>query len=375
MTTATLGLSAKRLLVVDDEEGPRESLNMIFCDDFDVTIATSGEEAVRFSQDEPFDVVITDIRMRGMSGIDVLREVKKIDSHSEVIVLTAYETLDTARQAISFGASEYLKKPFDLDHIQKVVNRCYEQYLFKTQRDTVIRENVNAAKHNFLEIVSHELNTPMNGILGFLELLQDTRLDEEQDEYVSTIRDCSLKYFEHVEDIFTYAKLSMSESELSNSSFNPATLILKLAKEQAAELPLQIDADIPEDLPQYVSGAEHEIRVVLRKLIHNALKFAPDGDVRVAIRFEYLSAATIRLTFEVIDSGPGIDPDYIESGKIFDAFSQGDSSMARPHEGLGLGLALCKSISDRLEASLEVDSELGKGSRFTFSVDVCEEEA
>ena len=93
---------------------------MIFGDDYDVTIATSGEEAVEFSQERSrFHVVITDIRMRGLSGIDVLREVKKIDPHTEVIVLTAYETLETARQAISLGASEYLKKPFDLDHIQR----------------------------------------------------------------------------------------------------------------------------------------------------------------------------------------------------------------------------------------------------------------
>ena len=375
MTTAIHGLPAKRLLVVDDEEGPRESLNMIFCDDFDVTIATSGEEAIQFSKAAPFDVVITDIRMRGMSGIDVLREVKKIAAHTEVIVLTAFETLDTARKAISFGASEYLKKPFDLDHIQKVVDRCYGHYLFQTQRDTVIREGVNAAKSNFLEIVSHELNTPMNGILGFLELLQDTSLSAEQAEYVSTIRECSLKYFEHVEDILTYAKLSMSESERSNSSFNPATMLLKLANEVGADVTLQIEADIPQDLPEYVSGAEREIRVVLRKLMYNALKFAPDGDVQVAIRFEYLSAATIRLSFEVCDSGPGIDPAYIESGKIFDAFSQADSSLARPYEGLGLGLALCNSISGRLGGSLEVESELGQGSRFTFSVDVSEGEA
>ena len=250
MTTA---LPAKRLLVVDDEEGPRESLNMIFCDDFDVTIATSGEEAIEFSTENPFDVVITDIRMRGMSGIDVLREVKKIDVHTEVIVLTAYETLDTARQAISFGASEYLKKPFDLDHIQKVVDRCYGNYLFTTQRETVIRQDVNAAKNNFLEIVSHELNTPMNGILGFIELLQDTRLDEEQSECVTTIRDCSLKYFEHVQDMLTYAKLSMSESELSKLSFNPATMLLKLINEENAAVEVQIQSDIPEDLPQYIS--------------------------------------------------------------------------------------------------------------------------
>ncbi|KRP35868.1 MAG: hypothetical protein ABS34_09810 [Opitutaceae bacterium BACL24 MAG-120322-bin51] len=375
MTTALTSLPAKRLLVVDDEEGPRESLNMIFCDDFDVTIATSGEEAIEFSKEAPFEVVITDIRMRGMSGIDVLREVKKIDAHTEVIVLTAYETLATARQAISLGASEYLKKPFDLDHIQKVVDACYQNYLFTTQRETVIRQNVNAAKNNFLEIVRHELNTPMNGILGFIELLQDTQLDEEQHDFVTTIRDCSLTYFEHVQDILTYAKLSMGESELSKLSFNPATMLLKLINEATSAAQVAIQADIPENLPQYVSGCEHEIRIVLRKLLQNAVKFSSGEDVRVAVQFAHTGDSEIRLSFEVRDTGPGIDPEYLAGGKIFDAFSQGDSSLSRSHEGLGLGLAWCKSVSDRLGGSLIVESELGKGSQFTFSVVLHEEEA
>jgi len=376
MTTAPTALSAKRLLVVDDEEGPRESLNMIFCDDFDVTIARSGEEAIDFSKEAPFEVVITDIRMRGMSGIDVLREVKKIDAHTEVIVLTAYETLATARQAISLGASEYLKKPFDLNHIQKVVDCCYKNYLFTTQRETVIRQNVNAAKNNFLEIVRHELNTPMNGILGFIDLLQDTQLDEEQHDFVATIRDCSMTYFEHVQDILTYAKLSVGESELSKLSFNPATMLLKLINEATTGGQVGIQTEIPEDLPQYVSGGENEIRIVLRKLLQNAVKFSSGGDVRVAVQFERIAAdAEIRLSVEVRDNGPGIDPEYLEGGKIFDAFSQGDSSLSRSHEGLGLGLALCKSVSDRLGGSLVVESELGKGSQFTFSVVLHEEEA
>jgi len=376
MTTAPTALSAKRLLVVDDEEGPRESLNMIFCDDFDVTIARSGEEAIDFSKEAPFEVVITDIRMRGMSGIDVLREVKKIDAHTEVIVLTAYETLATARQAISLGASEYLKKPFDLNHIQKVVDCCYKNYLFTTQRETVIRQNVNAAKNNFLEIVRHELNTPMNGILGFIDLLQDTQLDEEQHDFVATIRDCSMTYFEHVQDILTYAKLSVGESELSKLSFNPATMLLKLINEATTGGQVGIQTEIPEDLPQYVSGGENEIRIVLRKLLQNAVKFSSGGDVRVAVQFERIAAdAEIRLSVEVRDNGPGIDPEYLAGGKIFDAFSQGDSSLSRSHEGLGLGLALCKSVSDRLGGSLVVESELGKGSQFTFSVVLHEEEA
>ena len=167
----------------------------------------------------------------------------------------------------------------------------------------------------------------------------------------------------------------MSESEISKLSFNPAPMLLKLINEETAMAQVQIQSDIPEDLPQYVSGPEHEILIVLRKLLKNAVKFASGGEVRVTIQFEHTSDSDIRLSFEVSDAGPGIAPEYLEGGKLFDAFSQGDSSLARPHEGLGLGLALCKSISDRLGGSLVVESEQGKGSQFTFAVDVHEEEA
>ena len=366
MSDAETNNPDKRLLVVDDEEGPRESLNMIFGDDYAVTIATSGEEAIEFARRAPPNVVITDIRMRGLSGIDVLREVKKIDPHVEIIVLTAYETLETARQAISLGASEYLKKPFDLDHIQTVVSRCFRNYYVNTRNESVIRQDVNAAKNNFLEIVSHELNTPMNGILGFLELLESTALDEDQEEYVDTIRDCSLKYFEHVQDILTYAKISMSESEISLGAFNPATLLLKLIGE--AEIPDKVEmiSHIPEDLPEIVNGAEQEIRIVVRKLLLNAIKFTKEGRIVVSVRAAGLSGGKLRLIFRVKDTGEGIDPKLVQDGRIFDAFTQGDSSLRRPHEGLGLGLSLCKSIADRLEGSIRVESELGKGSTFVF---------
>lgn len=364
----------KRLLVVDDEEGPRQSLEMIFSDDFEVSVASSGEEAVRLSKQEPFNIVITDIRMRGMTGIDVLREVKKIDKHTEVVVLTAYETLETARQAISLGASDYLKKPFDLDHIQKVIDRCYEHYLFATQQEAVIRKDVNAAKTNFLEIVGHELNTPMNGILGFIDLLEETELDEEQRESLGHIRNCSLQYFEHVQDILTYARLSMSESELSRSSFNPATLILKLFNSVRPKDAVEMRSDIPGDLPQFVTGAENEIRIILKKLLENAVKFTEKGTVTVSARYEEDRSNRGRLLFEVCDTGVGIAPELLRNGRIFDAFSQGDSSMTRAHGGLGLGLSLSEALCGRLGSDLKVESEAGKGSTFRFSVPVRREE-
>ncbi|HAV14072.1 MAG TPA: hypothetical protein DCX06_11370 [Opitutae bacterium] len=367
--------SLRRMLVVDDEEGPRQSLNMIFSDDFDVTVASSGEEAIELFKRKSFNIVITDIRMRGLSGIDVLREVKQNDPNAEVIVLTAFETLETARQAISLGASEYLKKPFDLNHIQEVVDRCYRSYLFATKQEEIVRQGVNAAKTNFLEIVSHELNTPMNGILGFIELLKDTHLDEEQDEYVSTIHDCSVKYFEHVQDILTYAKLTASESEMSNSSFNPVTMVLKLLNETRPKAGVSLDSDLPPSLPAYVSGAEQEIRIVVRKLLQNAVKFTESGSVSLKMSAQPISSSQVKLSYHVMDTGTGIEPSWIEEGKIFDAFTQGDSSSRRLYEGLGLGLALCKALADRMKGNLSVESALGQGCVFTFSVVVREEES
>lgn len=365
----------KRLLVVDDEEGPRQSLNMIFCDDYEVTIASSGEEAIQFFTEAPFDLVITDIRMRGLSGIDVLREVKQIAKHTEVIVLTAYETLETARQAITLGASEYLKKPFDLDHIQRVVDRCYSNYLFNTQQAEVIRQDVNAAKSNFLEIVSHELNTPMNGILGFIELLEDTDLDDEQREYAATIRDCSKTYFENVQDIFAYAQLSMGQSELSDTAFNPATMLLRLGSEERSELEsVELLTEIPNDLPPFVSGPEREVELVLKKLLQNAVKFTRRGSIRLVVEHRMRPDRGCILDYLVIDTGPGIDPDYLRSGRLFDAFSQGDSSLKRAHDGLGLGLALCQKLATRLGADLKIESQLGRGVTVKFSVQVKLEE-
>ncbi len=363
------------MLVVDDEDGPRQSLSMIFSDDFEVSVASSGEEAVRLSSEEPFHLVITDIRMRGLSGIDVLREVKKLDKYTEVIVLTAFETLETARQAISLGASEYLKKPFDLDHIQTVVNRCYDNYLFQTSQDEVVRKDVNAAKTNFLEIVSHELNTPMNGIIGFIDLLQDSPLDEEQQECVATIRDCSMKYFEHVQDILTFAKLSMSDAKPVESSFNPATLILRLLADAEVPPSIELKSVIPQDLPAFVSGAENEIRIILRKLLGNALKFTAAGQVTVRLTHQFLNPTDLLFRFSVEDTGPGINPNYLADGRIFDAFTQADSSLKRSHGGLGLGLSLCKVIADQLGAEIMVDSEVGRGSTFAFEVGLRLEES
>ncbi|MEO6034847.1 MAG: response regulator, partial [Verrucomicrobiota bacterium] len=109
------------LLIVDDEEGPRQSLRVVFKDDYNILLAESGAKAVEFAQQNPIDAVISDIRMAGMSGIELLGKLKAVDASIEVIILTAYETIETARQALRFGACDYLNKPFDIGTIRAAV--------------------------------------------------------------------------------------------------------------------------------------------------------------------------------------------------------------------------------------------------------------
>src|SRR5476649_899599 len=112
------------LLVVDDEEGPRHSLRMVFRHDFHVHAVDSGEQALAYARAHPVHLAILDIRMAGCSGIEVLRALKEIDPKIEVLMLTAYETLETARQALRLGACDYLSKPFDLSAIRDAVARA-----------------------------------------------------------------------------------------------------------------------------------------------------------------------------------------------------------------------------------------------------------
>ena len=174
------------LLVVDDEEGPRTSLRVVFKNEFEVLMASSGDEAVKLARKHPVDVAILDILMQGMSGVDVLRELKKIDEDIEVIMLTAYETLETARQALRLGAREYLNKPFDIAATRAAARKALDKRranrelkaahskLHKLQEEITIaaeRDPYTAAAGDTAGNILHDLNSPLTVINGFIELI------------------------------------------------------------------------------------------------------------------------------------------------------------------------------------------------------------
>jgi two-component system sensor histidine kinase/response regulator len=165
------------LLVVDDEEGPRASLNVVFKNECKVLLACNGKEALNFARSSRVDVAILDILMPGLSGVEVLRELKGLDEDIEVIMLTAYETLDTARQALRFGAREYLNKPFDIAALRTAVKKAAAKRRVNLElknaqtRLAELQREVASERGGDAGFVLHDLNNPLTVINGFVEMI------------------------------------------------------------------------------------------------------------------------------------------------------------------------------------------------------------
>lgn len=177
----------KTLLVVDDEEGPRQSLRMVFRNEYEVHTIDAGEKAIEFVRDHLVHAAILDIRMAGINGIEVLRQIKAVSPQTEVIMLTAYETLETARQAIRHGACDYLNKPFDLPTIRDAVARAmrlrsisdnvaatFDRFhqLTDDLSDAALREEMAHAAGEIYAGVLHDINNPLTIIMGVVEMLE-----------------------------------------------------------------------------------------------------------------------------------------------------------------------------------------------------------
>ena len=194
------------LLIVDDEEGPRQSLKIVFKHDYQVRVASNGPDALEIARAEPIDVAVLDIMMYGMSGVELLKELKEIDPSIEVVMLTAYETLETARQALRHGASDYLNKPFDIPTMRAAVaraagrrqatlevqsNQDQIQHLQLEIQHQRVQEEMARTKGDIYASVLHDINSPLTVISGFVELINramqnSARVEGEQLEHIKT---------------------------------------------------------------------------------------------------------------------------------------------------------------------------------------------
>ncbi len=259
------------------------------------------------------------------------------------------------------------KSPTIISIIRDITERNKaEADLLKAKEEA---EAANKAKSEFLANMSHEIRTPINGMLGMIDLTLMGTLNAEHKDNLITAKSCADALLTIINDILDFSKLEAGKLLIKNILFDLCELIEKIIAAHSPfvkEKPVVLTKQLPKDIPQYLIGDPHRLRQVLNNLIDNAIKFTDQGSVDLYISQTDFGGDHIRLEFCVKDTGIGISAN--DMNNLFQSFSQLDGSITRKFGGTGLGLAISKQLVEMMGGSISVNSEIGKGSEFTFTL-------
>ena len=381
------------LLIVDDEPGPRESLRIVFKDRYNCVTATCGRDGIEYARAHPIDAAILDIKMPDLSGVDVLRELKEIDPNIECVMLTGYETIETARAAVRYGAADYLNKPFDVFSVREVLDKCMRRRQGKLATEESLRtlqQTNEELSHELTQLnraveagvlsagVVHEMNNPLAIIAGYADLLSRDlaalgTADQETAEHVKQRLSSIQREIVRCKDI-ARRFLNFSRSGQEALEIVGARKLLEdaaaLIKAHPSNRGTEITFASGDPDPQLKVNSAEILQVLINLGVYALHAMKGTGTLQLsamrassvpeelAFRSELFDPQKPLVKIAVTDSGSGIAPENI--GKIFQPY------FTSKKEGTGLGLAIVCELIGNYGGAIDVQSTVGQGT--TFSV-------
>lgn len=383
------------ILVVDDEADIRQMVSLCLKKSrFRITCAENSTEACKLLVIEHFDAVISDIMMPGEDGIAFLGRVHESWPDLPVILMTGHAQLHMAVNAIKNGAFDFIHKPFDFDHLRKIVMRAVNyrnlQKMEKNyraeleemvaRRTAELKESMgeldfarislqDAAtdKSTFMSTISHEMRTPMNGVIGSLDLMAEEGLTGVAAEYLSMARQSADNMMLLINQLLSFNKLNVhaggaAHHDLIDLQSYMHSIVVE-HRPAFSRKNISLSLQMSEDLPGKIWTDREKMSRLFEILLGNALKFTDHGDVSLSISRTRLEGEGEMLICTVTDSGIGIPEEMLE--RIFEPFVQVDGSFTRRHEGVGLGLAIARQNALLLNGRIKAENVPEGGSRFT----------
>jgi signal transduction histidine kinase len=379
--------SVANILVTDDNAATLQTLSAGLEDmGYSVATAVNGQETLALIRRQPFNIVIADIKLPDISGLEILELAKELNPETAVIMITGHASIETAVNAINEGAYAYILKPVTMNELETIINNALrEQRLLIENRELVeslqqsnrrleeanrALEQVSQAKSGFMTKMSHELRTPLNSIIGFSEvLLSRTSLTNQvtHDEFLNYIHISAKHLLLLIDSILDLSKIESGRMTLEPGEFDLAVLledvkmtVLPMLATKKQTLRTEMDEGISS-----IFADEPKMKQILLNLISNAHKFTSrGGKIRIGCKLENPQL----LHCSVIDNGIGISPQ--DQQRIFEEFGQVGTNAKARGQGVGLGLSIAKKLVELHGGKIWVVSEVGCGSTLTFSIPI-----